>query len=292
MKSSTAFSFLFALPAIQAATLSRSQHDSMLERNFKNVLQEDTSKARLVARSPQGPASNPGEFTNVGLSNSNPANQEGATNSGSNAGSDYVPVPVMDPVAVDPAMPSGATGVRHHHRPSGRLPRPTGRPHNHHNGTGRWRQNHEPEVVEVDMEVEPDGKVAVEETLWTFNGTGWNSTNIPLPSGSIVGTVFPAPMATGVVPGAQSMGSPVPTSMMMSSGGPDSMGPTSTGQASMGAVSTGSPSFQNSQIRPGFTGPGERMTANEMTRNEVAADGTGMETGGMGGKRRWLSGWF
>ena len=264
MKSSTAFSILFLLPAIQAASLQRSQQDGMLRRNFKNVLQEDASSPH-VARSPQGPSSNPGEFTNVGLSNSNPANQGGESNSGSDSGSGFVPEPVMDSPSSISSSPtvddtsSSVSGMPTGYVRSGYPPMATG--HHHHRHHNKTR-----ELLEVETEVEPDGEIVVEETLWQFNGTGWNSTNIPLPSGSVIGTLVPGPTGTGYAR------------------------PTGSGYADAGR-------FRG----PGFTGPGERMTA-----NEIAADGTGadqmgpsgVESAGASGMekreepkdKRWLSG--
>lgn len=311
MKSSAAFSALFVFPAVQALSLPRSQHDGMLRRNFKNVLHHDAPKVH-VARSPQGPASNPGEFTNVGLSNVNPENQEGESGSGtgSGAGSAYIPEPTSEMEAswmtdteggsntapsAQAAISSGGslseylpvysyehTGGSCYAGPTGTgtawPPPPTGGPHPCHNETGLYGHSDvdglsEADILEVEMEVEPDGEVIVEETLWQFNGTGWNSTDIPLPSGSLIGTLIPVPTRTGSAP-------------------------TSTG--------TGKPGFENGGlIRPGFTGPGARLTADEMTRNEIAADGTGMEQVGVMTEddvgmtkrgdlkeKRWLSGWI
>ncbi|KAL6717358.1 hypothetical protein ACLMJK_005273 [Lecanora helva] len=258
MKYTTAFSMLFTFPAIHAVTLPRSEHDGMLQRNFKNVLQDKPVKTRVV-RSPQGPASNPGEFTNVGLSNSNPANQNGGSGSNSNAGSNYVPQPVMDdsstgPTTTTPEMGSISSGPaqpeissgRHHPRPTGHhtshRPRPTGH-HRHRNGTGIYIGN--PELIEVELEVEPDGEVVVEETLWQFNGTGWNSTEVPLPSNSVIGTLVPVPMRT------------------------------STPVKPPQPASTDNAGAERNIVRPGFTGPEARLASHEMTSNEIANDGTG-----------------
>ena len=297
MKSSVPFSVLLVLPAIQAATLPRSQHDSMLERNFKNVLSEEPSK-RLTARSPQGPASNPGEFTNVGLSNSNPQNQNGGTSSsGSGSGSNYVPEPMMDSQISSASIPSapdatlsGVLGeifvrpdepyppqpIRHPYRPfpfplSGG-PLPTGRHHRpHHNRTGYYPPNRVPPIVEVDLDIEPDGEIALNETVWRFNGTGWNTTHVPLPSGGVVGTVLPVP---------------VPSLPMASVG----VGrPRETGSSSSSGSSN--PGFENGVIRPGFTGPRERLSVDSMTRAEIAADGTGAETGGVTGDTGGVAGY-
>ena len=148
---------------------------------------------------------------------------------------------------------------------------PTGGHHRHRNET---RPHHDKSngVVEVDMEIQPDGEVDISETLWQFNGTGWNSTNIPLPSGTVIGTLVP--MATGGYSVSTGGGAALPTG-------------------------TGAPGFENGNVKPGFTGPRE-----DLSTMEIANDGTGraeyekrdvdvgMKREVSGERKRWLSGIF
>jgi len=134
------------------------------------------------------------------------------------------------------------------------MPEPTGH-HRHHNGTGRW--HHGPEVgdefVETEMDMGPGDVVTVHETLWQYNGTGWNHTDIPLPSGTIT---LPPTTASGAV----GTGTGMP--MMGMDGGEV---PIDNG--------FGGPAFMFNAPRPGFVGPKD--------------EGVVMKE-----KRRWFSGIF
>jgi len=327
MRSSTAFSMLLFLAGTEALP-QRSTHDSLLVRNFKNVLSGE-EKAALAKRDPQGPASNPGEFTNVGLSNSNPnnfvpqmggdGNSQSATitasatlSSASQTSSSSInyfsfsygdggpgfqsafpvlPAPdpdgsngVPDPMDLPSSTPSSSmTSSRHHHhtgsdppRTTGHhvrpcksgvsgvscLPEPTGH-HRHHNGTGRAHQRlHEGEAfVETEADMGPGDVVTLHETLWQYDGTGWNHTDIPLPSGTI--TMLPVPPSTASGAGGTGTGTPV---MDMNGGAV----PIDNG--------FGGPAFMDNAPRPGFVGP----------RDEGSNEGAGI----MKEKRAWLSGIF
>lgn len=134
------------------------------------------------------------------------------------------------------------------------MPEPTGH-HRHHNGTGRW--HHGPEVddefVETEMDMGPGDVVTVHETLWQYNGTGWNHTDIPLPSGTIT---LPPTTASGAV----GTGTGMP--MMGMDGGEVLID-----------NGFGGPAFMFNAPRPGFVGPKD--------------EGVVMKE-----KRRWLSGIF
>lgn len=337
MKSSTALSILLFLAGTEALP-QRSTHDGLLERNFKNVF-SDQDKAALAKRDPQGPASNPGEFTNVGLSNVNPANYvpqmggNGMSQSASDASQsatitysaslpsgtpesssaidyqsstydfysdggpafesaypmsppaipyDYSYVsPPDNPPSTTPSASMTSRRRHHHHtgtggpRPTGHyyppcrtgdsegscIPEPTGH-HRHHNETGRW--HHGPDVgdefVETEMDVGPGDVVTVHETLWQYNGTGWNHTDIPLPSGTVT---LPPSTASG---GTAVTGTGMPMMDMN-----DGEVPIDNGFAG--------PAFMFDAPRPGFVGPKEGEKPN-------GGDAV------MKGKRRWLSGIF
>lgn len=227
MKSTLAMSLLALLPSIQAATIPKHQHDEMLQRNFKNVIQDDPSE-KLFKRTPQGPASNPGEFTNVGLPNFNP-NEDGNTNDGNG----FIPEPMLDPnfdpkassslpsdAIITPAPSSGDPLFRAPYtfgpplpglepasdRPYYTNPHHTGtRPHHPHRTGDSWSHPHRnhthihpspPEhLLEVDVDVDRSGQVEIEETRWDYNfknGT-WKPTGIMTVTGTI-----PMPIMTGL----------------------------------------------------------------------------------------------
>ena len=74
----------------------------------------------ISARSPQGPDSNPGEFTGFDLSRNNPANHHPSSGPSSSAGSSEDRHNVtVDTNAVDPNAVDGTSG-RHHDRAPGR----------------------------------------------------------------------------------------------------------------------------------------------------------------------------
>lgn len=121
MKSSATLSLLFLLPSIRAAALPhiigseleststslkrdasrklvpRSPHPATSMTDDPSLDPLSKAKKDLSARSPQGPASNPGEFTDVGLSRFNPANRH-AYSSSADAGQNVYTVTVeLDP---------------------------------------------------------------------------------------------------------------------------------------------------------------------------------------------------
>ncbi len=105
----------------------------------------------------------------------------------------------------------------------------------------------------------PGNVMTVHETLWEYNGTGWNHTEIPLPSGTVT---LPPSTASGDAGGGTETGMP---GMGMGMGMNDGEVPIDNGFSG--------PSFMYNGPRPGFVGPKE---------------------GGVVGKekRRWLSGIF
>ena len=226
MKSSVAFSLLFLLPSIHAAALpqlvgdelestsssqKRDASGNLAPRSPKpGFLNEDSEheylpeatasmtddpsldpssnlKPDLSARSPQGPASNPGEFTDVGLSRVNPANHDLSTDSSSPSssvdnGQDFYTIKGGFGPSVDsPKMAhDGAPRRDHMMGDDAKMEY-----HRHHNGT-----HHEHRKDGILAEYNSHGEhIVVYNGTHYPNGTSYNPANETMDGGKMIAEV-------------------------------------------------------------------------------------------------------
>ncbi|CAD6583434.1 MAG: hypothetical protein ASARMPRED_001318 [Alectoria sarmentosa] len=234
MKSSVAISLLFLLPSIHAAALpqlvgdelestsssqKRDASGNLAPRSPKpGFLNEDSEheylpeaaasrtddpsldpslnlKRDLTARSPQGPASNPGEFTGVGLSRVNPANHDLSTDSSSSSssvdnGQDFYTIKGGFGHSVDSSKMAHDGAPRKDHMMGDDAKMEY---HRHHNGTHhRWNgTHHEHRKDGILAEYDSHGEhIVVYNGTQYPNGTNYNPANETMDGGKMIAEVI------------------------------------------------------------------------------------------------------
>ena len=203
MKSLATLSLLFLLPSIHAAALPHligselESTSSSLKREASGKLVprsphpaasmtddpslDPSSKVMkdLSARSPQGPASNPGEFTDVGLSRYNPANRH-AYSSSAGAGQDMYTVTVEADPGKESMMVEGAKIGNHTHYNSS---------HNH--KANSTIPGHRNDSILTEFNAHGEHFVVYNGTHYP-NGTSYSPANKTANGGVILGDVIVA----------------------------------------------------------------------------------------------------
>ncbi len=147
-------------------------------------------KRDLSSRSPQGPRSNPGEFTDVGLSNFNDANHQPISDSSSSSsagsGQDMYNV-TGDSDGVDPNLNGDGMGMKHHRHHNGTR---------YHNGTRHHKWNstrHEHRKEGILTEFNTHGEhIVVYNGTHLPNGTNYRPANETMNGGKMLGKVVVA----------------------------------------------------------------------------------------------------
>ena len=159
-------------------------------------------KRTISARNPQGPDSNPGEFTGFDLSRNNPANHHtssGSSSSSSAGGGEDRHNVTVDINAVDPNAVDGTSG-RHHDRPPGReVMTVEGQEmghHRYHNASRHHKSNgthheHRKEGILTEFNAHGEHIVVYNGTHYP-NGTNYRHANKTENGGEVVGDVVVA----------------------------------------------------------------------------------------------------
>ena len=222
MKSSAALSLLFLLPSIHAVALPQ-LFDSVLESTSSNFKRDSSGKLvprfpkpgptipeattsmtedpsfdppsnvrrDLSARSPQGPTSNPGEFTGFDLSRANPANhpKSSGTSSSSSAGTGGQEEIVSSggsydqPPSREVVMPEAAQLAHYKNHNS-----------SHHRNSTKWnstRHAHRKEGILTEFNAHGEHIVVYNGTHFP-NGTSYSPANTTANGGKLLGEVVVA----------------------------------------------------------------------------------------------------